>query len=129
MFPDEVLTITNLTDVHTKMYDARIQWFNIGLALKIEYGTLMAIKDECNDNSSCLQEMLAHCIESRNLTWQDICACLRRKTVGCSHVAEEIEDCVKSESLITNSLSLNFTCTLLRRSFSCKAARLFPCRY
>ena len=97
---DEVtLLIENLTDVHTKLFDARASWFNIGLVLKVSYGTLKSIESEQHNNSDRLREILTDRILSENsLTWSVLCSCLRQVTVGHSDVADEIEELFKGDN-------------------------------
>ena len=78
--------------MYTKFYDARAKWFDIGLALGINFGSLKAIeKEQHNSQADCLREMLAHCIQSRGrLTWNDLCTCLRHDTVERNDLADKI---------------------------------------
>ena len=81
------------SDVYTKFYGARDKWFEIGMALKIDYTTLKSIeREQLNNQSKCLREMLAHCVQSgSSLTWTDLCGCLRHRTVERNDLANEIE--------------------------------------
>ena len=82
----------DLSDVHTKLYDARSKWIDIGLALNISYGTLESIKNEQQNNSDRLREMLAHRIQSGDdLTWANLSSCLRYPTIGRKDLAKEID--------------------------------------
>ena len=79
--------------VHTKLYDARAEWFEIGLALNISNGTLEAIEvEQLKNQGKCLRKMLAHRIQYGDpLTWTDLCSCLESPTVGRRDLAEEID--------------------------------------
>ena len=83
----------DLSDVYTKFYGARHKWFEIGLALKIDFITLKSIEiKQLNDPSKCLREMLAHCIQSGGpLTWTGLCSCLRHPTVKRTDLASKID--------------------------------------
>ena len=77
--------------MYEKLYDGRTKWFDIGLALNIEYNTLESIKKEENDNGECLRRMLAHRIQSGGpLCWNDVACCLKKPTVGRRDLADEI---------------------------------------
>ena len=81
----------DLGDVYTKLYNARSKWFDIGLALKINYSTLESIESEKPSNSDRLRQMLAHLIQSGGpLTWTDLSGCLRHPTVERRDLADEI---------------------------------------
>ena len=91
----------DLGRVYTKLYDARAKWFDVGLALDINFETLKSIeKEQLKNQSDCLREMLAHCIQSGcSLTWAKLCSCLRHPTVERVDLAEMIEQgmCVVKE--------------------------------
>ena len=82
----------DLSDVYTKFYGARDKWFEIGLVLKIDFTTLKSIgREQLNNQSICLREMLAHRIQSGGpLTWTDLCSCLRHSTVERNDLASKI---------------------------------------
>ena len=90
---DEALSMDDLSDVYTKFYGARDKWFEIGLAFKIGFTTLKSIeREQLNDQSKCLREMLARRIQSGGpLTWADLCNCLRHLTVERNDLANEID--------------------------------------
>ena len=91
LLSDKILSINDLSDVHTKLYDARAKWFDIGLALNISHGTLESIRSEQCSNGDCLREMLAHRMQSGgDLTWADLCCCLRIPAVGRNDLTIEI---------------------------------------
>ena len=82
----------DLGDVYTKLYDARNKWFDIGLALKINYITLECIRSEKSDTSDGLRRMLAHRIQSGGpLTWTDLSGCLRHPTVERNDLANILD--------------------------------------
>ena len=75
------------------LYDARYKWFDIGLALKVNYSTLKTIeKEQLNNQDSSLREMLAHRIQSGDsLTWSDLSDCLRHPSVRQNELADRIK--------------------------------------
>ena len=94
--------MNDLVDVHTKLYDVRSKWFDIGMALSISYGTLESIKSEQHfKNSDCLREVLAHRIQLGSpLTWNDISSCLRHPTVEQGDLANKIDQGNSSSFLV-----------------------------
>ena len=88
----DVLSIEDLSEVYTKFFDARDKWFNIGLALNINFTALKSIKSEQHDNDDCLREMLAHRIQSGGpLTWADLSDCLRHPIIKRNDLAKNID--------------------------------------
>ena len=83
----------DLSDVYTKFYRVHDKWFEVGMALKIDFTTLKSIeREQFNNQSKCLREMLAHRIQSGGpLTWTDLCSCLRHPTVERNDLANEID--------------------------------------
>ena len=96
-FSGEILTSAHLNEVYTKLHNARNEWFEIGMALKIDHDTLTAIKTEQdNKQGACLREVLAKRIQSKGpLTWMDLSKCLRSPTVGRNDVANDIDGYLK----------------------------------
>ena len=88
----ETLSIDDLGDVYTKLYDARAKWFDIGLAFNVNHGTLEAIRSDHCESGDCLRETLAYRIQSGGpLTWADLCSCLQHPTIGRSDLAAKID--------------------------------------
>ena len=74
------------------LYKTRTKWFDLGMALKIDFDTLSSIEGRYTEDSDCLRKMLAHRIQSGGpLTLRVLCGCLRSETVGRNDVAIEIE--------------------------------------
>ena len=101
------LKIANIETIVSKLYNARVKWFPLGMALGVDYNTLENIeKQHPRDNESCLRDMIAHRLRSGTnhetdlepLTWKEICDSLRKETVGRKDVAEEIEAALQSEA-------------------------------
>ncbi len=68
-------------------------WFNLGLALGIQVGTLKGIKSNESNDQDRLREMLTHwLLSSPSRTWTDICNGLRSETVKLINLADKIED-------------------------------------
>ena len=85
--------------VHTKLYEARTKWFNIGQCLAVDNETLCSIRRKfANDDDDCLREMMAKRLQSSNsLTWATLCDCLKEKIVARGDLAKEIEKQLKGE--------------------------------
>ena len=79
--------------IFDKLYNARTKWFEIGLALNVDYETLKSIERvQLNNQDTCLREMLAHRIQSGGpLTLSDLCQCLHHHTVRRSDLADKIQ--------------------------------------
>ena len=90
---NQIISIENLGDALDMLYDARYKWFDIGLALKVNYSTLKTIeKEQLNNQDSSLREMLAYRIQSGDsLTWCDLSDCLTQPSVGKKELAERIK--------------------------------------
>ncbi|XP_064387404.1 poly [ADP-ribose] polymerase tankyrase-1-like isoform X5 [Halichondria panicea] len=71
---DDTLTVDDLNEAHTKLYDSRNRWFEIGQALHVDDVILDSIRKRyANDDSTCLREMLDHCLKSGPpLTWKEL---------------------------------------------------------
>ena len=87
--------------VHTKLYEARAEWFNIGQCLSVDHGTLDSIRDEFRKNGDQLREMLAKRLKfSDLLTWARLCDCLREPIVARDDLANQIEKELKGKFLL-----------------------------
>ncbi len=64
----------DINEAHTKLYDSRNKWFEIGQALHVEDVILDSIRKRyANDGSTCLREMLDHRLKSGPpLTWKEL---------------------------------------------------------
>ena len=64
----------DLNDAHTKLYDSRNRWFEIGQALHVDDVILDSIRKQyANDDSTCLREMVSNRLKSGPpLTWRDL---------------------------------------------------------
>ena len=87
------LTLADLHQVHTKLYEARTNWFEIGQCLAVDNETLRSIRGDCKfrDDGARLNEMLDCRLKSKDhLTWATLCDCLRDPTVARDDVANKI---------------------------------------
>ena len=64
----------------------------MGLFFGVEHGTLEAIRGHSSNPDECIHDMLGRVKNSsRNLTWEDICKCLREPTVDFAALADDLE--------------------------------------
>ncbi len=85
--------LSDLQSVYEKVIKAARNWFNLGLALDLDYDTLNDIKDDYHRNKDCLREMIAARLKTGPpLTYSDICQSLRAPTVDRNDVAVAIEE-------------------------------------
>ena len=97
------LTINNLNGIFTELIDASNAWLCLGLALGINYPTLLDISDKHpGDNKKCLLNMLACWLTSKSapLTWGHLCECLMNTTVNRCDIAEKIEEKYKGINIM-----------------------------
>ncbi|XP_064386403.1 uncharacterized protein LOC135334925 isoform X3 [Halichondria panicea] len=90
-----VLTGKDVQIICVTLVKACNNWFNLGLALGMDYDQLESIQDQFRDSSGRLTKMIAKRLsvtDSKNpMTWPYICECLRSPTVMRYDVAEAIE--------------------------------------
>ena len=91
----------DLDTVYEQVFPARTVWNNIGLGLKLSYGTLGAIDEECRGKSDkALRKMLEVWFDTKKPTWEKLCKCLRKNTVSRNVLADEIQDYVIKQGTI-----------------------------
>ena len=105
LLPLGFLTIYNLSKVQNTpaIWEARTQWYNIGLGLALSVGSLDAIKlNNQGQCDPCLREMLSEWLKRRHPrpTWDALAEALRSPSVGYSHLAEELllNEMIREES-------------------------------
>ncbi|XP_064407321.1 uncharacterized protein LOC135352082 isoform X2 [Halichondria panicea] len=89
-----VLTGDDVLIICDSLNNASNDWFNLGLALGMKITDLEDIEDAYRHNQRRLMKMVGKRLQVTEppMTWAYICECLRRPTVECNDVAEEIED-------------------------------------
>ena len=82
----DVATVQNLT------WDARSQWYNIGLNLGISTGSLDAIKKTHHgDCEECYTKVLSEWLRNHpRPTWSALADALRAPSVKMTHIAEKL---------------------------------------
>ena len=89
----EILTISDLAKVQSKIWDARTKWYNLELQLGVSVNTLDAI--DCNNPKSCDQcftDMIKEWLRTSDLqrTWEALAKALESPQVGQSNLAKQI---------------------------------------
>lgn len=89
---DHQLSVGDLQKVQKCIWDARSKWYNIGLELGIDAGTLDAIAEDSTQNPDrCFRAMLTKWLrqDSPKLTWTALAVALRSSSVGHGKLAEQ----------------------------------------
>ena len=83
----------DLKNVYEDLIDISHQWYDLGLQLELEEGTLETIKSDNPENSQhCLRKMLSTWLKiGPKPSWQTLCAALRSRTVGAEKLASDLE--------------------------------------
>ena len=86
------LTITDLRKIQRATWDSRDEWYNIGLELNIDPGTLDVIKRDSAKTNDCFREMLTTWLKmvQPKPTLAALAEALQSPTVGFGHLAEQI---------------------------------------
>ena len=86
------LGIADLRKVQRTAWDAREQWYNIGLELEIDPGSLDVIKMDNAKTNDCFREMLTTWLKNDQPkpTLAALAEALQSPTVGFGHLAEQI---------------------------------------
>ena len=84
------LSIKDLSRVQEAVWDARAKWYNIGLKLDIDPGTLDTIKGNSDNIDDRFRAMLTTWLKMINPrpTWGALAKALRSPTVGYERLAE-----------------------------------------
>ena len=87
-----MLTITDLRKVQRAAWDSRDEWYNIGLELGIDPGTLAAIRSEHTKIKDCFRETLTIWLKmvQPKPTLAALAEALQSPTVGFEHLAEQV---------------------------------------
>lgn len=77
------------------IWDARPEWFNLGLNISIDKDCLTMIKQNNPNEDDCFRKMLLEWLKSVDPepSWKDLLAALSEPSVGYKQLAEEIEIC------------------------------------
>ena len=88
----QVLTVDDLQKIQRHAWEARANWYNIGLELKIDPGTLDVIKGDSDSIADRFRGMLSTWLGRDQLrpTLSSLAEALCSPTVGYEHLAEQI---------------------------------------
>jgi tripartite motif-containing protein 2/3/tripartite motif-containing protein 71 len=105
------LDTRDLYIICSNFWEARIKWFNIGLALNLEVGDLEAIRQTNRDNvDDCFMDMLKKWLRtSRRPTQSKLITVLRERTIGFNQLAEELESKSLKRDRVINQLRMAST--------------------
>ena len=79
-----------------ELYDIRGKWYDIGVQIGIDTGTLQTIRNDFNDSGDALRELLTHWLK-RTPTWEALLKALRSKPVGASDIASKLQKEMKDQ--------------------------------
>ena len=88
------LSVDDLVVLLEELYNARAKWYNIGMKLGVNIGTLKAIeKQYLNDPSDCLRETLTTWLKSYSPppTWSKVMEALNSNAVGEESLATSLK--------------------------------------
>ena len=95
MFSDflDGLSMRDLGKVQRAAWESRAQWYNIGLELEIDPGTLDVIEGNNKDINSCFRAMLTTWLKmvQPKPTLGALAKALQSPTVGFGHLAEQVQ--------------------------------------
>ena len=81
-----------LKNVYEDLINISHQWYDLGLQLELEEGTLKTIKSDNPESQHCLRETLSTWLKTDpRPSWQTLCAALRSRTVGAEKLAGDLE--------------------------------------
>ena len=89
-----VLGVKDLGMVQEELYDARTNWSNLGLSLRLNIITLDTIREQYSgDPKKCFPEMLKAYLKTTTPppSWIALVEALKTKPVAEYHLAEELE--------------------------------------
>ena len=87
------LSVDDLHVVMEELNEARAKWYDIGLQLRMNVGTLDAIQEQYDEPSHCLKETLTTWLKTcpSPPTWKNIVYALRSSTIGEVRLAADLE--------------------------------------
>ena len=88
-----MLSTNDLTEVQNTIWEARVQWYNVGLGLGLSPDSLDAIEaDNQNHSDRCFRCMLKQWLrrDHPRPTWHALAEVLRSPSVNMSFLAEQL---------------------------------------
>ena len=87
----DCLTIDDLSDVMVAAWEARVEWYNIGLSLRISPDDLDTIQKDQHNTKPCYMEMLKVWLRKRpHPSWSKLAEALRSPLVGYEDLADRL---------------------------------------
>ncbi len=84
-------TMLDFNKIYETLFEARAKWYNLGLALGLDTGTLDSIKHNNKECEACLREALKQRDNTTKLTWTDMVIALRKPHVGENTMADKLQ--------------------------------------
>ena len=81
----------DLRTVQGELWDAKCEWYNLGLELGLDKSTLDAIKIDCHEVKDCFREVLSKWLDLVTPSWKVLVKALRASTVNFPNIASKIE--------------------------------------
>ena len=92
------LTEDDLGDIQDEAWDARAQWYNIGLGLRLPTTDLDVIDKDKGDIEAKFRCMLLKWLRSgKHCTWEALCKALSTRSVNHSVLAATIRQSIASK--------------------------------
>lgn len=82
--------LDSLAYLQHELFDIRGKWYNIGVQIGVDNGTLQSIKSECSDSGDALREVLTDWLK-KTPTWEALFRALRSRPVGASDTADKLQ--------------------------------------
>ena len=89
--PGNILTLDDIDLLLEKLLDVRIQWYHLGLQLKVRVEILDWIRKQFSDPRDQLRVMLKDWLTTDNPSWNTLTDALRSRNVGESQLADVLE--------------------------------------
>ena len=89
----KVLTVDDLATIQVAVWEARAEWYNLGLQLGLPPSTLDVIqKNHPGDCNQCFTDMIKEWLRTSDLqpTWEALANALESPQVGWSDLAKQI---------------------------------------
>ena len=71
-------------------------WYDIGLQIGIDIGTLKTIRSDFGDSGAALRELLTYWL-SRAPTWESLFKALRSRPVNASAIADKLQSHMETQ--------------------------------
>lgn len=86
------LDLDSLPLLHHELFDIRGKWYDFGVQLGIDDGTLQTIRHDFSaDSGAALREVLTYWLKRSSPTWKALLKALRSRPVGAPSIAESLQ--------------------------------------